>query len=67
MSCIFIRIISTACNLQENNLFFNQTVDEIRGKTSFIASVEENEICTAQELMRLLREYGWYIRKFFKI
>ncbi|XP_065070067.1 cortactin-binding protein 2-like [Rhopilema esculentum] len=35
-----------------------KTMDEIRGKTSFIASVEENEICTAQELVKLLREYG---------
>ncbi|XP_065070079.1 uncharacterized protein LOC135695058 isoform X1 [Rhopilema esculentum] len=41
-----------------------KTMDEIRGKTSFIASVEENEICTAQELVKLLREYGWYLLKF---
>jgi len=33
-------------------------VDESRGGTSYVASVEENEICSAQEFVKLLKEYG---------
>ena len=37
---------------------FSQIIDETRGKTNFVASVEENEICSPQELTRILIDNG---------